>query len=236
MVSDVEEGGGVVGVNQVRGDESSTTATASLVWDNGEETDGFPLRMLGPCHDDSDALEDNVEAGGAPRPLAERCDGAVGALANAKQCKERGNARFRGNVEAEAAAAEYVEAVRWLVRACLAPGSLPGKAADWAVGSDAPSARHALAPPPTSNTTQGASTNERGGAEVGAAAGVAGESHGDDLETTPVVGMRVKVRGVDGSARAGMVSFVAEDESVCDVMFDECGPGEEDEVGLRNRL
>jgi hypothetical protein len=38
---------------------------------------------------------------------------------------------------------------------------------------------------------------------------------------TPTVGMRVRVMGADGSSRAGMVSYVEEDDRVCDVMFDD---------------
>ena len=42
---------------------------------------------------------------------------------------------------------------------------------------------------------------------------------------TPTVGMRVRVMGADGSSRAGMVSYVEEDDRVCDVMFDDDDDG-----------
>ena len=93
-------------------DDDAHAPTASVVWEDGAEEDGVPLARLGPVVD------------------ARPDDDPKTAATNAR---ERGNARFRAGDHA-AAAAEYVEACAWLLRAIpTGARAIPGRAEDWRV-------------------------------------------------------------------------------------------------------
>ena len=90
-------------------DDDARAPTASVVWEDGAEEDGVPLARLGPV------------------VVARPDDDPKTAATNAR---ERGNARFRAGDHA-AAAAEYVEACAWLLRAIpTGARAIPGRAED----------------------------------------------------------------------------------------------------------
>lgn len=179
-------------------DDDARAPTASVVWEDGAEEDGVPLARLGPVVD------------------ARPDDDPTTAASNAR---ERGNARFRAGDHA-AAAAEYVEACAWLVRAIpTGARALPGRAERWRV--------------PGASALVAEDENEE--------RDVPGETRTDDRRVPtapfrPTVGARVRVLGADGASRSGMVSYVESDEELCDVLFDDDdgagGGDEEEEVGV----
>ena len=179
-------------------DDDARAPTASVVWEDGAEEDGIPLARLGPVVD------------------ARPDDDPTTAASNAR---ERGNARFRAGDHA-AAAAEYVEACAWLVRAIpTGARALPGRAEHWRV--------------PGASALVAEDENEE--------RDVPGETRTDDRRVPtapfrPTVGARVRVLGADGASRSGMVSYVESDEELCDVLFDDDdgagGGDEEEEVGV----
>ena len=198
--------------------------TVSVVWEDGVEEDGVAVSGLGPCAE-------------LPAPSSAEGAGAVGGEeveAAAAAARERGNARFRSG-DVAAAAAEYVEACAWLVSA-LPPGAagpsadwfIPGATANATAADDADDGGYVVvgapAPAPAPATATAAGT---GAGATGATGGGGGGGGGGCAR--PTVGMRVRVQGADGAARTGMVSYVELEEGMCDVMFDEVAPGEEEE-------
>ncbi len=177
------------------GGDAAGVATASVVWEDGTEEDGVSLRALGPRRaDDADAKDEEEEE----EEEEEEASGYRRSRSRAEASRARGNDRFRRGDEA-AAAAEYVEACAWLI-AAIGPArarALPGRENDWNVHE---SIADAAAVERAATTTT--ATKKKAPA------------------LTPTVGMRVRVMGADGSSRAGMVSYVEEDDRVCDVMFD----------------
>ena len=171
-------------------DDDAHAPTASVVWEDGAEEDGVPLARLGPIVD------------------ARPDDDPKTAATNAR---ERGNARFRAGDHA-AAAAEYVEACAWLLRAIpTGARAIPGRAEDWRV----PGVVDWRAPDADPGPTD--------------------DGRVSTAPFRPTVGARVRVLGEDGASRSGMVSYVESDEELCDVMFDDddaLGGGDEEEVGV----
>ena len=182
------------------GGDAAGVATASVVWEDGTEEDGVSLRALGPRRaDDADAKDEEEEE----EEEEEEASGYRRSRSRAEASRARGNDRFRRGDEA-AAAAEYVEACAWLI-AAIGPArarALPGRENDWNVHE---SIADAAAVERAATTTT--ATKKKAPA------------------LTPTVGMRVRVMGADGSSRAGMVSYVEEDDRVCDVMFDDDDDG-----------
>ena len=171
-------------------DDDARAPTASVVWEDGAEEDGVPLARLGPV------------------VVARPDDDPKTAATNAR---ERGNARFRAGDHA-AAAAEYVEACAWLLRAIpTGARAIPGRAEDWRV----PGVVDWRAPDANPGPTD--------------------DGRVSTAPFRPTVGARVRMLGEDGASRSGMVSYVESDEELCDVMFDDddaLGGGDEEEVGV----
>ena len=171
-------------------DDDAHAPTASVVWEDGAEEDGVPLARLGPVVD------------------ARPDDDPKTAATNAR---ERGNARFRAGDHA-AAAAEYVEACAWLLRAIpTGARAIPGRAEDWRV----PGVVDWRAPDADPGPTD--------------------DGRVSTAPFRPTVGARVRVLGADGASRSGMVSYIESDEELCDVMFDDDdggGGGDDEEVGV----